>query len=101
MSDVTVIVSDEMLEEAAHCLKIMAHPVRLKLVSILMNGQYCVNELGGMCGCLPNQACEHLRLMKSCGFLTSHRVGKQVFYEIASPRLPKLLECIASTCKSY
>ena len=92
------IIPDEMLAQAADCLKVMAHPIRLKLVNMLMQGEFPVRELSEMCDCSPNQTCEHLRLMKSCGFLSSERKGRQVFYKILSPRLPKLLKCIGETC---
>ena len=89
----------ESLEEAAGCLRVMAHPVRLRIVDILMQGEFPVNEIAGMCELPPHQACEHLRLLKGHGLLDSTRSGRMVFYKIANPRLPRLLECLKSTCK--
>jgi DNA-binding transcriptional ArsR family regulator len=90
---------DAALEEAAECLRVMAHPVRLKMVSLLMQGRFAVHEMAGLCGTSPNQTCEHLRLLKGHGLLSSHREGRTVYYGIASPRLPGLIECIRKTCK--
>ena len=39
-------------------------------------------------------ASEHLRLMQRCGFLTSDKDGRQVFYRVAEPHLKKILGCI-------
>ncbi len=100
MIDAIETISDEKLSQAADCLRVMAHPVRLKLVNLLMQGEFSVSELSEMCNCSANQTCEHLRLMKSCGFLSSERDGRRVFYKVISPRLPKLLECISSTCNT-
>jgi len=57
-----------------------------------------VNRIAEMCGLRAHQACEHLRLLKGFGLLDSRRSGRQVFYEIASPQLPGLLNCIRNNC---
>ncbi len=93
------LLSLEFLCQAAECLKIMAHPVRLRIVDILMRGRLPVNEIAGLCRIPPQQACEHLRLMRGHSLLTSRRRGREVYYEIASPRLPSLIRCIQAGCK--
>ncbi|UCD53227.1 MAG: winged helix-turn-helix transcriptional regulator [Phycisphaerales bacterium] len=89
---------DEMLEEAAECLKVMAHPARLKMVNILMQGEFAVHEIAELCQTSANQTCEHLRLLKGHGLLSSERRGRTVYYKILSPRLPRLIECISASC---
>lgn len=86
------------LTEAAACLKIMAHPVRLRIVDILMQGDFPVHAIAEMCGVRQHQACEHLRLMQGCGLLKSERRAQSVFYKIASPRLPSLINCVRQHC---
>lgn len=88
----------EALEKAAACLKVMAHPARLRIVDILMHGDYKVGEIAEMCGIRQHQACEHMRMMQSCGLLTSERHGQSVYYKIASPQLPSLLDCVRRHC---
>ena len=88
----------EFLTQAADCLKVMAHPVRLRMVDILMQGEFAVREIAAACEISPSQTCEHLRLMKGHGFLSSQRRGKEVFYKIESPQLPSLLKCISANC---
>jgi ArsR family transcriptional regulator, zinc-responsive transcriptional repressor len=86
------------LANAAACLKVMAHPVRLRIVEILMQGDFPVHTIAEMCEIRQHQACEHLRLMQSCGLLRSERRAQCVFYKIASPQLPSLLGCIRQHC---
>ena len=86
------------LAQAADCLKVMAHPVRLRMVDVLMQGEFAVREIAIVCEISPSQACEHLRLMKGHGFLSSQRRGKEVFYKIEAPQLPSLLKCISANC---
>ena len=87
------------LEAAAECLKVMAHPVRLRIVDILMQADLPVHEIAALCELPPHQTCEHLRLLKGHGLLGSERRGRTVLYRIENPRLPRLLECIRSTCQ--
>ena len=88
-----------LLEGAAECLKVLAHPVRLRIVDILMQGDFQVGEIAELCDVLPHQASEHLRLLKGRGLLQSRREGRSVFYKIEDARLPGLLTCIR-TCST-
>ncbi|MCF7954479.1 MAG: metalloregulator ArsR/SmtB family transcription factor [Phycisphaerae bacterium] len=92
------LVDIDKLNGAAECLKVMAHPVRLRIVNILMQGEFAVHEIAELCETSPNQTCEHLRLLRGLGLLSSERRGRTVYYKILSPRLPSLLECITKNC---
>ncbi|TWT49314.1 putative HTH-type transcriptional regulator [Rubripirellula amarantea] len=80
--------------QAAECLKTLAHPVRLRIVQMLLHGRYTVGELAADCGIQDNVGSDHLRLLQRCGFLTSEREGRNVYYQIAEPHLKKLMACI-------
>lgn len=92
------LVDFDKLDGAAECLKVMAHPVRLRIVNILMQGEFAVHEIAELCETSANQTCEHLRLLRGQGLLSSERRGRTVYYKILSPRLPALLECITKHC---
>ena len=81
---------------AAECLKTLAHPVRLRMVQLLLHGRYTVGELAEDCGVPDNVASEHLRLMQRCGFFTSEREGRKVFYQVAESHLENIMACIES-----
>jgi DNA-binding transcriptional ArsR family regulator len=89
----------EKLEKAADCMRIMSHPVRLRIVDILMQGQFPVNQIADFCALPPNQTTEHLRKLKGFGLLDSVRRGRIVYYQIADSKLPDLLNCIRKNCK--
>lgn len=92
------LIPDDVLKSTAACLKVMSHPVRIRIVDILMQGEFPVYEISNICGMKQHQVCEHLRHMQSCGFLTSRRKGRLVYYSISSDQLPALLHCIRTTC---
>lgn len=82
------------LGEAAECLRTLAHPHRLRMVQMLLQGDFSVGELAEACGLPSAMASEHLRLMQRCGFLTSEKDGRQVFYRVAEPHLKQIMGCI-------
>jgi len=82
------------LNEAAECLKTLAHPHRLRMIQMLLQGDYTVGELAEACELPSAMASEHLRLMQRCGFLTSEKDGRRVFYHVTEPHLASILKCI-------
>ena len=84
----------ESLEKAAECLRTLAHPHRLRMVQMLLRGRYTVGELAEACDIPSHMASEHLRLMQRCGFMTSAKDRRNVYYQIAEPHLAKIMACI-------
>lgn len=82
------------LGEAADCLRILAHPHRLRMIQMLLRGEYTVGELAEACELPTAMASEHLRLMQRCGFLTSEKQSRKVFYRVIEPHLKNILKCI-------
>jgi DNA-binding transcriptional ArsR family regulator len=82
------------LEQAAECLKTLAHPHRLRMVQMLLRGRYTVGELAEACGIPSHMASEHLRLMQHCGFLTSEKDGRKTYYQISESHLASIMNCI-------
>lgn len=86
--------SDERLERAAECLRTLSHPVRLRMVELLLSGRYTVGELAEKCGVLQHVASEHLRLMQHCRLLGREKEGRKTFYTVAEPGLAAIMQCI-------
>ena len=82
------------LGQAAECLKTLAHPHRLRMVQMLLQGRYTVGELADACGIPSHMASEHLRLMQRCGFLTSRTEGRKAYYQIVETHLASIMACI-------
>ena len=87
------------LRQAAECLRILAHPHRLRMVQMLLNsehGEYTVGELAESCEIAPHMASEHLRTMQRCGFLDSRKDGQRRYYHVVEPHLANIMECVES-----
>ena len=82
------------LEQAAECLKTLAHPHRLRMIQMLLRGRYRVGELAESCGIPSHMASEHLRLMQRCGLLRSSKDGRKAYYEVAESHLANIMTCI-------
>jgi DNA-binding transcriptional ArsR family regulator len=82
------------LEQAAECLRVLAHPHRLRMIQMLLSGKHTVGELAESCELPTAMASEHLRLMQRCGFLDSEKDGRKVFYRVVEPHLKNIMKCI-------
>jgi ArsR family transcriptional regulator len=82
--------SQDRLEKAARCLKVMAHPARLLIVHLLGDGERSVQELAKALGLSQSSISQHLNLLKDKEILESRRVAQQVFYRLKDPRVLQL-----------
>jgi len=88
------LISLEALGQAAECLRTLAHPHRLRMVQMMLQGQHAVGELADACGIASPMASEHLRLMQRCGLLKAEKEGRFVYYSVAEPHLANIMACI-------
>ena len=84
------------LREAAECLRTLAHPVRLRMVQLMLREELTVGELAEACGIPSHVASEHLRMMQHCGLLARRPDGRRIYYQVAEPTVERLMECIES-----
>jgi ArsR family transcriptional regulator, zinc-responsive transcriptional repressor len=84
----------ESLTQASECLKTMAHPVRLRMIEVILDHRLTVGEIAELCQIRPNVASEHLTKMRDRGLLDMEKEGRQVFYTIAEPGLRSIMQCI-------
>lgn len=81
---------------AAECLKILAHPHRLQVVHMLLNGRYSVGQLADACEIPSAMMSDHLRLMQRCGYLACEKDGRTKYYTIIEPHLADIISCLES-----
>ena len=84
----------DVLGEAAECLRTIAHPHRLRMIQLMLEGEPTVGELAESCGIASHVASEHLMLMRRCGLLESEQRGRRVYYRVAEPHLADIVTCI-------
>jgi ArsR family transcriptional regulator, zinc-responsive transcriptional repressor len=82
------------LQEAAECLRTLAHPVRLRMVQLMLQGELTVGELAEACELPSHMASEHLRMMQHCGFLDRRQDGRKIYYQVSEPAVERIMKCI-------
>jgi ArsR family transcriptional regulator, zinc-responsive transcriptional repressor len=84
----------EGLREAAECLRTLAHPIRLRMVQLMLQGELTVGQLAEACEIPSHMASEHLRMMQHCGLLTRRQDGRRTYYQVVEPTVERLMDCI-------
>jgi len=86
--------------EAAECLRTLAHPVRLRMVRLLLHGRYTVGELTEDCDVPDNVASKQSSSDAALWFFTSEREGRHVL-RMPLPSRQKLLKGILSMLRLW
>ena len=80
------------VEKAAHCVKAMAHPLRLGLLTLLAEGEKNVQELTKTLGTTQSNVSQHLAQMRLRGLVTARREENRTYYRVTDPRVLKLVK---------
>ncbi len=89
----------DMLERAARTLRVMAHPMRLKMAELLLDESFAVGELAEAVGLPPAAVSQHLNIMRAHGVVQSERSGRSVFYEVINPQAKYMIDCLRTHSK--
>ncbi len=81
-------------DSVSELLKSLAHPVRLKILCSLLDGERSVNALTEFCGISQSAMSQFLQRMKEEGLVDSRRERNRVFYHVANPKVSRLLGAI-------
>ena len=84
----------ERVEKATGILKTVAHPLRLRIVDLLTEGERTVGDIQNNLGVSQSLTSQQLSLMKSRGVLKSRRVGKLTYYSIERSEVIQVLHCL-------
>jgi ArsR family transcriptional regulator len=79
-------------ELKAEFFKTLAHPARIRVLEVLSDGERPVNELLPLVGIEPSHLSQQLAVLRRAGVVRSRREGGSVVYDVADPRLFRLLD---------
>jgi len=63
-------------------LKVMGEPNRLRIFSLLTQGELCVCDIESAIGLPQNLVSHHLGVLREAGFIRARRAGQWVYYAI-------------------
>ena len=76
-------------------LKVLAHPMRLRLLALLRDGELCVCQIVDVLGVPTSTISEHLAALRKAGLLVERRDGRWVHYGLSpKPELVGLLQAL-------
>ncbi len=78
----------------ADYLKAMAHPVRIRVLEVLRQGEVAVAELQGQMGADVANISQHLAVLRNAGIVTARKTGLNVLYSVRDPEVFTILDAL-------
>lgn len=88
---------DIVVKLTAELLKALGHPIRIKILHMLRNGELCVCEMMSDIEVEQSNFSQHLSVLKKQGVIDSRKEGQKVIYWITYPSILTLLESAERT----
>ncbi len=82
---------DEDIERAARSMKAMSHPLRLKILCIVGEREYSVQDIVERVGTSQSNISQHLAILKDKGILSSRKDANKVYYHVSDARTLRLI----------
>ena len=88
-------------DREAEVLKVLGHPVRLKIVAGLMSQSCNVKKIWECLGLPQATVSQHLALLKNKGIIEGNRDGVEVYYQVVSDQAKQVIASLFGeiTCK--
>ncbi len=88
--------ADAVFDQAAEVFKVMAAPIRLKIISALCHGEKNVTQLLGEIDTTQPNMSQHLNTLYQAGVLGKRREGVQIHYRIVNERVVTLCRAVCT-----
>jgi ArsR family transcriptional regulator len=92
IQDAQTSANDADIAKAAHCLKAMSHPLRLKILCVLGSNSICVQQIVDQVGTSQSNISQHLAILKDKKILGSKKEANRVYYFIDDARMLQLIK---------
>ena len=88
--------SDEVFEKAAEVFRVMAAPMRLRIISCLCHGEKNVSQLLEEIDTTQPNMSQHLSTLYQAGVIGKRRQGVQIYYRIVNQRVVHLCRAVCT-----
>jgi ArsR family transcriptional regulator len=83
--------SDPVYVVKAQLFRVLGHPVRIRILELLSDGERSVGDLQAALQLDSSGTSQHLAALRQQGVLESRRAGTSVYYRLKDPRVTQLL----------
>lgn len=90
-NEARLIAREEDIAKAAWSLKVLSHPLRLKILCILGDGEASVQDMVGLAGTSQSNISQHLAILRDQGILVARREANRVYYRVSDQRTLNLI----------
>jgi ArsR family transcriptional regulator len=87
-------VKEKNFADEAEILKVLGHPIRLKIVAGLCSQECNVKHIWECLGLPQATVSQHLALLKNKGVIEGKREGVEVHYSVVNPMVKKIISVI-------
>ena len=87
-----LIAHDNDIEQAAHALKAMSHPLRLKILCAVGEQELSVQDIVACVGTTQSNVSQHLAKLRDKDVLASRRDANRIYYRVKDARTLSLVE---------
>jgi len=92
---------DELIEQVAGRLKVLADASRLRLLNGLRHGERSVQDLADEVGLSQPNASRHLAVLLRTGMVVKRQNGKQCFYRVVDPFIDRICDSICGSLAAH
>lgn len=89
-----VVIEPAILARAARVIRVLGHPLRLRLLETLEAGERNVTDLVLASGANQALVSQHLAILRGEGVVGFRRDGGRIYYRITEPKVHRILDCI-------
>jgi ArsR family transcriptional regulator len=91
MDELNLLEKKEDIEKATVALKAMAHPLRLKILCALKDGELPVLEIVKRVGSSQSNISQHIDILRTKGIVESRRDGNKILCKVKDVKVLKLV----------
>ena len=79
-------------QTSANLFKVLAHPARLAILTILRDGEQCVCHMEAMLKLRQAYISQHLKILKDAGIVSDRRDGWNMYYHVTRPEVFQMID---------
>lgn len=87
-------IDSTVIERASRVIRILGHPLRLRILEILEAGERNVTDLQDELAVTQAVISQQLAVLRSEAVVAPRRDGARVYYRIIEPKVSRILDCI-------